>query len=416
MPLNIISRLAANARPASSRRIRSGVLSLLLLALLAQTIDTSSPTRAAVYIALGAGYLILIWAAELRLNGARAFSVLVAALWAGTAAASLALDESYTIVVLLYFLVGAVAYRQSGNVAAALVAGIIAADAAFWLLTGTAEGKEIVTYSLMHAGLFGLIVAIRLRREARAARAAHVRELGDMHAKLEQAHLELQRAHRELEEAAVRSLRYAVSEERTRIARDIHDSIGHGLTSVIVQLQTLPYMIQANPADAEQALGTVLGVARDCLTEVRSVVHRMARDDAGLGLIALKSLAKLVQEQSRLDIRFDVAGEITPWSPEASETLYRVLQEALTNVIRHANASAVDIRVQESACTLTMIVADNGPFAADVPPAAGFGISGMRARCEAAGGTLAIRPRLPYGIELEATIPLSSETGREASV
>lgn len=408
-----LSRLAAADRPAANRYIRAGAISLFLFSVLAQTIDLSSPSRALLYLALYAAYFALIWVTHRQLGGAGRFAVIVAVLWTATAASSLVMDESYTIVVLLYCLVGIVAYRQSGNVGAALTAGIIFADIVFWLASGQADGKEIVTYSFMHAGLFGLIVAIRLRQEANAVRRDHLLELSEMHAKLERAHLELQRAHRELEEATVRSLRYAVSEERTRIARDIHDSIGHGLTSVIVQMQALPFMIQANPAEAEQALGTVLDVARNCLTEVRNVVHRMARDDAGLGLAALKSLAKLVQEQSRLDIRFEVSGEVSPWSPEVSETLYRVLQEALTNVIRHADASAVEIRVQESGRELTMRVQDNGPFLDEAPPAAGFGMSGMKARCEAVGGSLAVRTRKPHGIELEATVPLDQETGRE---
>ena len=79
---------------------------------------------------------------------------------------------------------------------------------------------------------------------------------------------------------------FAVLEERSRISRDLHDSIGHGLTSVIVQLQALPYIMKAEAAEADISLKTALVVARRCLQDVRTVVHQMAVDEAGLGLVA----------------------------------------------------------------------------------------------------------------------------------
>nr|WP_243865199.1 sensor histidine kinase [Paenibacillus lupini] len=212
--------------------------------------------------------------------------------------------------------------------------------------------------------------------------------------------------HQELEEATVRSLHFAVLEERTRIARDIHDTIGHGLTSVIVQLQALPYMIKANDSEADQTLATVLDVVRNCLTEVRSVVHKMGRDDAGLGLIALKSLIRTVKEQSRLQIRFATQGTITQWHPEIAEALYRILQEALTNIIRHANASEVEVSITESEEELVMTVADNGPFRSDSSPQPGFGIMNMMARCERIGGSFELRNHQPHGLRMTIRIPL----------
>ncbi|WP_284240432.1 sensor histidine kinase [Paenibacillus glycanilyticus] len=327
-------------------------------------------------------------------------------LWAATALSSFTLDESYLIFFLGYFLIGHISVRFSGFLRTGLAAAVMAANAAFWQFSGQLAPNEIYTYSLVHAVTYILIISIRERSKSNQAERRYFRELSQVHAQLESAHQDLQQMHRELEEATVRSLRFAVLEERTRIARDIHDTIGHGLTSVIVQLQALPYMIKANEAEADQTLAAVLDVARNCLTEVRSVVHQMGRDDAGLGLIGLKSLIQTVKEQTRLQIRFSTEGTITQWHPEIAEALYRILQEALTNIIRHAHASVVEVSITESEEELVMTVVDDGPFLSDSPPQPGFGILNMKARCERIGGSFELRKQQPNGLRITIQLPL----------
>lgn len=79
----------------------------------------------------------------------------------------------------------------------------------------------------------------------------------------------------------------------------------------------------------------------------------------------MKSLIRTVKEQSRLQIQFATEGTVTQWHPEIAEALYRILQETLTNIIRHANASEVEVSITESEEELVMTVADNGPFRSD---------------------------------------------------
>jgi signal transduction histidine kinase len=387
-------------------RSRTVASSVILLAIFAQAMNRTSMPRASLDVILCLAYLALLWAPHGLLGNTRRRVTAVTLLWMLTALSSIVFDSYKTTVVLVFYLVGYIGLRLSGSISVLLAAVVIAADAAIWLYTQQADLNEILMYSIIHTGTYGFLWGARTRREANEIRKHHFQELSEMHAQLEQAHKDLQLTHKELEEAAVRSLRYAVLEERTRIARDIHDSIGHGLTSVIVQLQALPYMIKTNESEADNTLSNVLDVARRCLTEVRTVVHQMAADDAGLGLLAMKNLIKLVQEQSGLYISLTVSGTVTQWKPEISELLYRVLQEAMTNVIRHAEASNVEVSVCESARKITMTVKDDGTFTGDAPPLPGFGLSGMRARCERAGGSFMLRTCQPYGLMIIVKVPL----------
>ncbi|OJH61862.1 histidine kinase, partial [Bacillus subtilis] len=146
-------------------------------------------------------------------------------------------------------------------------------------------------------GLYVRLSSKRFRREARREAERNHAELAKMHVQLEHAHKELQKAHEELQEASVLSLRYAVLEERTRIARDIHYSIGHELTSVIVQLQSLPYILISTKEDSEKGIQNVLIVAREGLQEVRSVVHQMGRSESMVGLTAFRRSSPLGEER-----------------------------------------------------------------------------------------------------------------------
>ncbi|WP_187273828.1 sensor histidine kinase [Paenibacillus sp. N3.4] len=389
---------------------------MILIVVLAQDITRTSTLAVAMDVLLGIGYLALFWTSNGWLVRNRERAAAVALLWLLTAFSWIIFGGYKSTVVLVFYLVGYMALRLSGSLSVGMAAAVILADLVIWLYTPQADLREIVMYAIIYTGMYGFLWGTRTRREANEIRKQHFNELSEMHAQLEQAHQELQLTHKGLEEATVRSLRYAVLEERTRIARDIHDSIGHGLTSVIVQLQALPYMIKTNPSEADNTLSNVLDVSRRCLTEVRAVVHQMAADDAGLGLLALRSLIRLVQEQSGLRISISITGTTDPWKPEISELLYRVLQEALTNVIRHAEATNVEVSVTESRKEIAMTIKDDGLFTGEAPPVAGFGLSGMRARSERAGGSFFMQTRQPHGLMLTVKVPLDNEGKEDEAV
>ncbi|MCY9166423.1 sensor histidine kinase [Bacillus atrophaeus] len=307
---------------------------------------------------------------------------------------------------LILFLMIFAAFRLPSRLSLVFTACLIGGNILLLSSNGGNLNTIIGNISIM-IGLYVFFSSMRFRREARKEAERNHAELANMHVQLEQAHEELQKAHTELQEASVLSLRYAVLEERTRIARDIHDSIGHELTSVIVQLQSLPYILISSKEDSEKVIQNVLTVARECLQEVRSVVHQMGRSESMVGLSALRGLIHQVEERSGLSISLDTAGlQEESWPQNISETIYRVLQEALTNTIRHASASRIAVVICNDDAHLHMKITDNGQFTGNLT--FGFGLSGMKDRAEQAGGSLSVKAVQPSGLQIELSLPLTT--------
>ncbi|MBH0345597.1 sensor histidine kinase [Bacillus tropicus] len=389
-------------------RSRTVILSVLLLYNYFIGIDkVASFPKLAAGLLVSCAYLALLWL-PVRMWSERTRIASVIGTWMLTVMYWVIFDAESTAVVLVLYLVGYIALRMPTQSSVMLIGTIIAADALVFFLLGE-QIEKFVVYSIVHSGAYVMFWGARLKREAAETSKRHYEQLREVHAELEKAHTKLQQTHQDLEEATVRLLWFAVLEERNRISCDLHDSIGHGLTSVIVQLQALPYIMKKDAAEADISLKTTLEVARRCLQDVRTVVHQMAVDEAGLGLVALQSLVKQVRDQRHLDITLTVDGSISSINTEVSESLYRILQEALTNVIRHAHASHVDVVVSESEGVLTMSVTDNGIWTDRTPILSGLGLLSMKARSERAGGTLRIHAVNPHGLKLIVSIPLHED-------
>ncbi|WP_420976483.1 sensor histidine kinase [Bacillus vallismortis] len=307
---------------------------------------------------------------------------------------------------LIVFLMVYAAFRLSSRLSLIFTACLIGGNIVL-LSTHGGDLDTIIGNISIIIGLYVFFSSMRFRREARKEAERNHAELAKMHLQLEQAHEELQKAHTELQEASVLSLRYAVLEERTRIARDIHDSIGHELTSVIVQLQSLPYILKSSKENSEKVIQNVLSVARDCLQEVRSVVHQMGRSESMVGLTALRGLIHQVKERSGLHVSLDTAGlSKESWPQNVSETIYRILQEALTNTIRHAHASQAAAVISNDETHLYVTISDDGQFTGHLTY--GFGLTGMKERAEKAGGSLSLSAIQPSGLKIELALPLTT--------
>jgi signal transduction histidine kinase len=267
------------------------------------------------------------------------------------------------------------------------------------------------TASLL-AGVLTLYVCVRAVNIYKAAHRLSERRLHE----LDEAHRELQRAHTELQEASVHSMRYAALAERTRLARELHDGLGHHLTSLIVQLQALEIML---PGAADQAAATIpalLDVTRKAMAEVRLAVSEWREDEGRLGLVALQGLIAQTRAHSGAAISFSQDGCDSDWPVELSVALYRILQEALTNIMRHAAATAVTVEVRECEQSIMLTVADNGRYVADEPIMPGFGLKGIDERSQALGGFYALSQTQPHGLTLQVTAPIHTvgDTGTGA--
>lgn len=205
--------------------------------------------------------------------------------------------------------------------------------------------------------------------------------------KLKEMHNTLQAAHAELQEATLQSMQYAALTERTRIAREIHDGLGHQMTSLIVQLQALELMLPNDPYTAEKTVTELLNIARKGMGEIRMSVREWANDEKGLGIIAIRGFISQVSANSDIHFQLIEEGEFSEWSEDISIALFRILQESVTNIIRHSEASKVEIYISENERELSLIVLDNGKLKDNAPLKKGFGITGILERCKSVGGT-----------------------------
>ncbi|GGA33731.1 sensor histidine kinase [Paenibacillus physcomitrellae] len=280
-----------------------------------------------------------------------------------------------------------------------------------WTARGLAAcaGIEIVIFtysgSVPYAALFavfGVYMAIQGRARLKNAYSVIQQQLKE----LNKTHEELQEAHKQLQEATVNSMRYAALSERTRIARDIHDGLGHHLTSMIVQLQALEMMLESEPQAAPEAVGELIRTARAGMQEVRLAVHEWKEDESGLGLAALRGLISQTSANTNLRIHWEESPGLSDWDPAMSIALYRILQEALTNVLRHAEADEVKIRLLEEDDLLKITLQDNGSYRHEPGQPLGFGQQGIQERCQSVGGTCRFGQNEPSGLTLTIELPL----------
>lgn len=203
----------------------------------------------------------------------------------------------------------------------------------------------------------------------------------------------------------------SVAEERLRIARELHDAVGHHLSLINVQTAAALRKLKRDPKfRTEETLQVIADTSQSSLRELRAMVGvlREPGEDSPTGPgPSLEQLPALVDaaRASGLDVDLRVDGSaVLPVAVDASA--YRVVQESLTNVLRHAKAKRVQIKVVTGTTTLAVAVLDDGLGDAKGAKAAGNGLTGMRERAESLGGTFNAGPRDDGGFSVEATWPL----------
>jgi signal transduction histidine kinase len=207
----------------------------------------------------------------------------------------------------------------------------------------------------------------------------------------------------------------AVAEERNRIARELHDVIGHSVSVMTVQASAVRRRLTADQTVERRALETVETVGREALAEMRRMVGvlRQSGDEVELepppGLQQLDRLAEQFRTAG-LPVQLQVTGPAQTLPPGLDLTAYRLVQEGLTNTLRHAqNPRGVEVHVDYGPRQLQLAIRDDGqPGASAQPGEAGNGLLGMRERVAVYGGSLVARSRPEGGFELVATLPLDA--------
>ncbi|WP_019505600.1 sensor histidine kinase [Pleurocapsa sp. PCC 7319] len=199
----------------------------------------------------------------------------------------------------------------------------------------------------------------------------------------------------------------AMLQERNRIAREIHDSLGHSLTAQNIQLANAILYLRSNLERAEIFLAESKKLSSHALREVRHSVATL-RSDPLQGKLLNVAIAELVEDlRYRTEIIFHYQSDITYQLPqEVITTVYRIVQEALTNMIKHSQATEVTISLQLIANYLKVEVQDNGEGFDPQENTTGFGIQGMRERATALGGKFNLFSLPERGCRVTAKIPL----------
>jgi signal transduction histidine kinase len=221
------------------------------------------------------------------------------------------------------------------------------------------------------------------------------RARAELIARLEASQAEVARLSREAGTAA----------ERERLAREIHDTLAQGFTSVITLAQAIESEVDTDPAAARRHAGLAARTARDNLAEARAMVAALAPDDLTSGSLvdAVRRLADRLADETGLTVRYEVDEALPSLAMAAEVVLLRGAQEALNNVRRHAAATEVAVRLTLVAGAVRLDVRDDGT-GFDPGRATGFGLRGMRSRAEQVGGTLSVRSGAD-GTELVLEVP-----------
>jgi signal transduction histidine kinase len=207
----------------------------------------------------------------------------------------------------------------------------------------------------------------------------------------------------------------AVLEERTRIARELHDVVAHHLSLIAVQAETAPYRLGELPARARAEFGSLSGVAREALTEMRRLLG-VLRQDQPAGLAPQPQLADLpalvdAARRAGVDIELSVPAVMGKVPPGVGVCAYRIVQESLSNASQHAPGAAVTVSLEHDAGAVALRVA-NGPGRPatrsrhEHQRGRGHGLTGMRERVALLGGSLSAGPTPLGGFEVSAVLPL----------
>jgi signal transduction histidine kinase len=264
--------------------------------------------------------------------------------------------------------------------------GLVAGIALLWATVLVTHHADVQSF-LFSAGL----VAVAPWLAGRATRARSLR---------------LAALEREREERA----RTAASEERTRIARELHDVVAHGVVLMVLQAQGARRILERDPERAREALDAIEETGQTALTEIRASLGLLREQDAAAELRPqprLGDLGELVAEMrdAGLDVDVTVRGDERELAVGVDRAAYRVIQEALTNTIRHAGPVPAHVTVSYRAEDLLLEVVDEGP---PWPGEAdgGHGLLGMRERVRLHGGELEARPGARGGFVVRARLPL----------
>jgi len=255
---------------------------------------------------------------------------------------------------------------------------------------------------VLFAGSVGLLVRNLIDGKDRSE--ALLRQVNESQAALE-------RAHRQLQESAASQQELAVLEERQRLTREIHDSVAHGLTALVVQIQAGRRLMERAPEQAAATIARCEEVAREALQDTRRAVRALRPSglDGQNEVEALRRLGRDFGIATGMDVEVtaDAAAQSLPADPVRLEQLYRIFQEALTNAHRHGQARKVKASLSASEDLLHLVITNDGPPPERLEP--GVGLNSMVERARSLGGSVTFEPG-DRGLTIHGIVPVKGES------
>ncbi|OPC77217.1 two-component sensor histidine kinase [Embleya scabrispora] len=220
---------------------------------------------------------------------------------------------------------------------------------------------------------------------------------------LRQAERRADEAERTREETA----RRRADEERLHIARELHDSLTHQISVIKVQAEVAVHLAQRRGEDVPEALRVIREAGREASRDLRATLEAL-RDDGKAPPLGMDHVPELVDRAraSGLAATLTVDGQRPDVPAPVDRTAYRIVQESLTNVVRHAGAASATVRIDYRPDALAIRVDDDGTATPGGSPGAGVGLTGMRERVAALGGRLVAEPRAGGGFTVQAELPV----------
>jgi signal transduction histidine kinase len=301
------------------------------------------------------------------------------------------------------FLLGNLRDERKAGVGLAIVLGCIVVVVSNIPGSQSASDLVFIPFRFVVAWIAGYALRERSEQaeaaEMRAALAEREREAAEMRAML---------AEREREASA----RIAVAEERARIARELHDIVAHAVSVMVLQVGAVRHNLPSTLDEDRSALGRVEQAGRTALAEMRRLLGAMRRDGDSVELApqpGVDSLDSLAADVGRagLPVRLHVDGAPVRLPPAIDMSAYRIVQEGLTNALKHARATHADVTVRYQATGVELEVRDNGVGAA-TSDGLGHGLVGIRERVKIYGGEMSAGPLRDGGFALSARLPVES--------
>jgi signal transduction histidine kinase len=225
---------------------------------------------------------------------------------------------------------------------------------------------------------------------------------------LRKSNQELARANMKLVQNASMIEQLSTSRERNRLARELHDTLAHTLSGLAVQLDAIPSVWDSNPQKANRMLIEALTVTRSGLNETRRALQDLRAtpiEEMGLSL-AVRTLAEDASGRSSLKLLLDIPEQICNLPPDVEQSLYRIVQEAIQNTVKHASASQLSVMLKQVNSSIKIEISDNGcGFDPGMQTTSSqFGLTGMRERAELMGAQFEIQSRPGSGTTLRVVL------------